>query len=374
MSYVKNWYLILILTAYPLCGYAYTLGAFDVHLRAGLQEFFDDNVTSTKEGKKRDYITVARVGMDALYEGKTRSLQLSGNIRQNTFLDNHNFNNTAQDFTVNFLNELSKYDRFSLSNTFSRSEEPRSFEDAFGSTAGRYRIQKNKFSLGYARDITSQYGLTARYVNAVDTYSRQGLADSYFNSVGLELGYRGSSSISFLCSYDFARRDFNPGNHALTHTLGAGARIYLTPQISFDSSVGMNFITSYDGSRHSKPFLGMAMAGELDKNTRANLSFIKRYDTNSYSQDLFGYWQTSAGLTRTLTERLAADCYLFYGRGEYKSLGLRDKFAGTALGLHYDLKDNVRGTITYSHTNIASNVSSREYKKNVISVGFTIKF
>lgn len=368
------WVVFLLFAAYPFTGHAYTLGAFDVRFLASLQELFDDNITSLKESKKQDYVTVTHVGMEALYEGEKRNFTLSGNIRQNTFLDNHNFNNIDQDFTATFGSELSKYDRLSLSNTFSRSEEPRSFEDAFGSTSGRYRIQKNKFSLGYARDITSQYEFRARYTNAFDSYSRQDLADSFFNSVGLELGYLASSWLSFLCSYDFAHRDFNPGNHALNHTLGVGARIYLTPQLSLDSNAGINFVTSYDRSRHRPPILGMSLTGELDKNTRAALSFTKRYDINAYSQDLFGYWQTSAGLRRALTERLEVDCSLFYGQGEYKSLGLRDKFAGVSLGAHYDLKDNIRGTAAYSHTNLTSNIFSREYKKNVISIGFTIKF
>ena len=80
-----------------------------------------------------------------MYEGKTRGLKLSGSILQNTFLDYDNYNGLAQDFTLDFVNELSKRDRFILSDAFSRAEEPRSFDDAFGSTAGRYRIQKMNF-------------------------------------------------------------------------------------------------------------------------------------------------------------------------------------------------------------------------------------
>ena len=144
--------------------YAHKIGAFDVSLSGALRESFDDNITFTKENKKQDYITAARVGLEAVYEGKTRSLQLSGNILQNTFLDHINFNNLAQDFAVNFINELSKRDRLSLSDSFSRSEEPRNVEDSFGSTAGRYRIQKNEFSLGYAREINSQLIVFFQYI------------------------------------------------------------------------------------------------------------------------------------------------------------------------------------------------------------------
>lgn len=366
--------IIGVVMAWQVSGYAHTLGAFDVRFRAGLRESFDDNITSVREGGKQDFITSARVGMDAVYEGKTASLRLSGSIRQNTFLDNRDFNNTAQDLSANFLAEPSKYDTFSLSDTFSRSEEPRSFEDAFGSTAGRYRIQRNKLTFGYARDITSRFGLRARYANAIDSYSRHDMADSYSNSAGLELGYQASSRLSILGSYDLSRRDFDPGSHAITHSLGAGARVFLTPQLSLNPGAGINFITSYDGSSHRRPFLAMALQGELDKNTRADISLAKRYDTNSYSQDLFGYWQASSGIERALTERLRADCSLFYGKGEYKSLGIRDTFSGASIGLNYDVKDDIRASLAYSRSDTSSNIFSREYEKNVISAGLDVKF
>lgn len=364
----------LALIAYSPRGYAYKIGAFDVRLSAGLRELLDDNITFTKDNKKQDYITSAKVGMEAEYQGKTRSLQLSGNILQNTFLDHVNFNSLAQDFMVNFINELSKRDRLSLSDTFSRSEEPRSFEDAFGSTAGRYRIQKNEFSLGYAREINSQYGLQARYTNAVTSYSRKDLADSYFNSLGLQLGYRESSMLSFFGTYDFTYRYFDPGSHALTHSLGALARANLTSQLSLDLNAGMSFLTSYDKSSHLKPYLGAAITNEFDQNTRGTLSFTKRYDTNSYSQDLFGYWQTSCGLTRKLTRRLEADWSFFFGSGEYKSSGIQDKLSGTHLGLNYDLKDTIRGEVTYAYSRVNSTLSAQEYAKNVVSIGLNVKF
>lgn len=364
----------LAFTAYPARGYAHKIGAFDVSLSGALRESFDDNITFTKEDKKQDFITTARVGLEAVYEGKNRSLQLSGNILQNTFLDHINFNSLAQDFALDFVNELSKRDRLMLSDTFSRAEEPRSFEDALGSTSGRYRIQKNKFSLGYAREISSQYGLQASYTNALNSYSRQDLADSYLNSLGFQLGYRQSSTLSFSGTYDFTYRYFDPGSHALTNALGALARANLTSQLYLDANAGISFLTSYDKSRHIKPYLGIAVTDEFDQNTRVTLSLTKRYDTNSYSQDLFGYWQASCGLTRKLTRRLEADWSFFFGNGEYKSLGIEDKLTGTNLGLSYDFKDNVRGGLTYSYSRVDSTLSTREYAKNVVSAGLTVKF
>lgn len=373
----KLWITLITLLALAVCparGYAYKMGVFDVRLSGAARESFDDNVTFAKDNKKRDYITSAKVGMEAEYEGKARSLRLSGNILQNTFLDHVNFNSLAQDFMADFINELSKRDRLLLSDAFSRSEEPRSFEDTFGSTSGRYRIQKNKFSFGYEREINSQYGFQARYTNAVDTYSRPDLADSYLNSLSFQLGYRQSSTFSFFGTYDFTYRYFDPGSRALTNALGALAHASLTPQLSLDANAGMAFLTSYDKNNYIKPWLGMSLTDEFDKNTRATISFIKRYDTNSYSQDLFGYRQTSCGLTRKVTRRLEAECSLFLGNGEYKSSGIRDRLSGVNLELRYDIKDSIRAEITYGYSSLNSNLSTREYAKNVVSLGLNVKF
>lgn len=373
----KSWITLITLLALAACqarAYAHKIGAFDVNLSGSTRESFDDNITFTKENKKEDFITSARVGIEAVYEGKTRGLKLSGSILQNAFLDHTGYNSLAQDFTADFINELSKYDRIFLSDTYSRAQEPRSFEDAFGSTSGRYRIQKNEFSLGYSRDINSQYGLTARYSNAVNTYSRQDMADSYLNSLGLQFGYRESSEFSLSGAYDFTYRHFDPGSHAMTNSLGALARAYLTSRLYLDTSAGISFLNSYDKNSYVKPYLGMAVTDEFDENTKGTISFTKRYDTNAYSQDLFGYWRISCALTRKLTQRLDAECSFFFGDGEYRSLDIRDKLSGINLGLNYDFKDNIRGGLTYSYSRVDSTLSTREYAKNVVSAGLTVKF
>jgi len=369
-----NLTIILALTACQTRAYAHKIGAFDVNLSASARESFDDNITFTKENKKEDFITSVRVGIEAAYEGKTRGLKFSGSILQNTFQEHAGYNSLAQDFKAEFINELSKYDRVFLSDAYSRAEEPRSFEDAFGSTAGRYSIQKNEFSLGYAREISSQYGLTARYSNAVNTYSMQDMADSYLNSLGLQFGYRESSELSISGTYDFSYRFFDPGSHAVTNSLGALARAYLTTRLYLDALGGVSFLSSYDKNSYVKPFLGIAATDEFDENTRGTVSFTKRYDANAYSQDLFGYWRASCSLTRKLTRRAEAEFSFFFGDGEYKSSDIRDKLSGINLGLNYDFKDNARGGLSYGYSRVDSTLSSREYAKNLVSASLTVKF
>ena len=160
----------------------------------------------------------------------------------------------------------------------------------------------------------------------------------------------------------------------MTNSLGALARAYLTSRFYLDANAGISLLSSYDKNKYLKPFLGIAVTDEFDENTKGTVSFIKRYDTNAYSQDLFGYWRISCALTRKLTRRLDTKCSLFFGDGEYRSSDVRDKLSGIDLGLNYDFKDNVRGGLTYGYSRTDSTLSSREYAKNVVSASLTVKF
>lgn len=364
---------ILTITCQAHC-YARKIGPFDLSFVSAIHENYDDNVTYKKDNAKRDFITKVDLGLEALYEGKTSQCQLKGNIQQNIFMDNSDFNNMALDLGGKFSHELSKRDRFSFSDTFRRYEDPRSFQDAFGSTAGRYRTQNNVFSTAYERDISSQFGILVRYKNAASWYSRTDLESSVLNTVGVEMDYYRSSTLSFYGAYDYLVRDFEHGSRATTNELGAGTRFNFTPQLSLDANAGIDFIDSYDGTSYKKPFYKLTLSDLVDENTRPVVSFTKSYSTTSYAKDVFSSWQILIGLVKQLSKRLGINGSVFYGEGEYSSSGNKDKFQGANIGLTYDIKDNVLGTITYAHSQVASNVFTREYTKNVVSVGMTIKF
>ncbi len=96
---------------------SYEYKGFDIKLKnLSIGETYDDNITYAKEDKLEDFITTLGVGMSAIYEGKTKTVELTANIGHQTFAKNSDFSNDTQGMTVNFMNELSKYDRMSLTN------------------------------------------------------------------------------------------------------------------------------------------------------------------------------------------------------------------------------------------------------------------
>jgi hypothetical protein len=358
----------------PRAAYAFKAGDADVEVTGSVSETYDDNITYIKDDPKDDFITRASVGLKTKLEGRMRSLELSGHVTQQFFKEYDSFNNTSEDFSVNFLNDFSKYTHLSLTDTFTHADEPRSFEDEFGRTAGRYSYLKNKFNMALSREVKKQLTLTGRYGNEAVTYSRDDLSDSYLNSFGLGCDYAFSSQTIGSLFYDFSQRTFDPGKSANTNTLSAAIRQYLTKQLYLDGRTGIEFIDAYNGRNYAKPLLFAAITDEFTETTRGSIAFTKQYYTNSSTQDLFNYWQVSSNITRQLLPRLALNFSGFVGEGEYTSLGITDKLKGVSAGFTYDIMKNMRGNLSYSYSTTSSNQVGREYTKNAVTVGMQVAF
>ena len=354
--------------------WAYRLGEVEGKLSAGASEVYDDNITYTKSNKVHDFITRPWVGISAAYNGKTTTFSASGRYYHELYADNSNFDNNGGDFTATVNSELSKSDRINISDTFSRAYEPRSFEDVFGYTGGRYSSTRNRVNLGYARDISQHIGMSLRYSNEYNTYSRSDIAKSYLNTAGVEGAYIVSSDLSFIGAYDFTRRDFDPGSAATTNTLSGGVRKFFTKQVYFDGIAGADFIDSYSGRNYIKPMAAVSLTDDINDRTNAKLSFSKRFDTVSYSQDLFDQWRVSAGLSHELTQKLRGSLNAFYGRGKYIGTGVANKLIGSTVGLTYDITDNWRADASYSFLREDSSAALGGYKKNTVTLGLTAEF
>ncbi len=354
--------------------YAFKVGDADVEVTGSVSEAYDDNITYIKDDPKDDFITSASVGLKTKLEGRMRSLELSGHVKHQFFKEYDTFNNTSEDLSVNFLNDFSKYTHLSLTDTFTHADEPRSFEDEFGRTAGRYSYLKNKFNIALSRELKKQLTLSGRYGNETLTYSRADLSDSYLNSFGLGCDYAFSSQTIGSLFYDFSQRTFDPGKSANTNSLSAAIRQYFTKQLYFDGRSGVEFIDAYNGRNYTKPLLYAAITDEFTETTRGSIAFTKQYYTNSSTQDLFNYWQVSSNITRQLLPRLSLNFSGFVGEGEYTSLSITDKLKGVSAGFTYDIMKNMRGNLSYSYSTTSSNEVGREYTKNAVTIGMQVVF
>jgi len=283
---LKNGYFFDSITQF-LDTLSYNYKGFDIKLKGiSLGEMYDDNVRFDKENKKEDFITTLGVGMSAKYEEKTKTLELTANIGNQTFAMNGDFNNITQDIAINFMNEFSEYDRMHLTNSFSHSDEPIFFRDEFFReeevVSKGFDQFKNRFHADYSRDVFKQMRVTLRYDNDIDAFSGFAIEDSILNRVEVESNYSITPDTAFLFSYDFANRKFEEGSDASINTVTTGIRQDITRKIYFDGKAGLSFIDSFNDESLIRPVLEAAFSYEVDTFTLARLSFRKKTDTNPY--------------------------------------------------------------------------------------------
>ncbi len=352
----------------------FKFGQSEVMFRGSVEEVYDDNITYVKQNKISDYITRPSVGGKLTYDGKTTTASIDGNYFHEFYADNSGFNNNSGELTAEVNSELSKYDRFTFRDKYTKTYEPRSFEDQFGFIGGRYSSDRNRVDVGYARDVSQHLGLSARYSNEYNSYSRNDIAKSFLNSGGVEGAYIISSDFSLFTAYDYTRRDFDNGPHATVNTWSGGFRKYMTKQLYVDASTGVDFIGSYGGTDYTKPFGLISLTDDVSDRTTVNFLFSKRYSTISYSQDIFDQWQVSGTINHELTPKLAGMVSAFYGQGKYIGTGERDDFLGSSAGLEYEINDKWKARAAYSYTKQDSNSIFSEYRKNTVTLGLRAEF
>ncbi|MFA5320512.1 MAG: outer membrane beta-barrel protein [Candidatus Omnitrophota bacterium] len=349
--------------------YAYKIGDLQVGLTGGLQQVYDDNITYAESNKRADYSTTASLGIRALAEGKLRSAGFTGNFAFSHFHRYSRYDNHSQDFSVFYNQELDKYNRFRVSDSFSHDYEPRSFEDAFGRSSGRYSIYNNRFKFDYSKDFTRRFAGIFEYANNNTHYSRADLTDSNLNTLGFTGQYAINSKLLALGSYAYSRRGFEGGGFTAGNLLTAGLRNYFTSRLYLDAVTGLNFLRDITGKRYNKPVFSLLLTDVLDEVSTTRCGFRREYNSVSYQEDLFNYWEFFADFSRRLTARLGYTFSGFYGQGEYLNNSIKDTLKGASCGLTYDLTQRWKGDLTYSYSITDSNEASREYRKNTVIFG-----
>lgn len=353
--------------------FAYKLGNLDFNIRASAAERYDSNISYDHDGKS-DYVTTFAGGLDASYEGHTSSMALTGNIDQDLFALNPEFNNMSEDVAFKYMQDLSKVDFLSIKDVLEHTYEPRSFEDALGRTTGRYSYFRNRLNIDYTRELSKQFSMILRYFGQIDIFSLSTLSDSYLNQGGGELDYYLTSQTIIFAGYDFIVRKFSPGSDATTNRVGGGIRQYFTDQLYIDISGGADFIDSYDNSKSTNPYVIATITDDITEKTTLKVSFRKEEYTVPYSQDMYNYWEISGVASSQIMKRLAGSCRVYYGRGEYIDSGTTDDLFGVNTGLTYEMTRYFNLNASYSYYSDSSDIETRSYNKNVVRLSLAGKF
>ena len=142
-----------------------------------------------------------------------------------------------------------------------------------------------------------------------------------------------------------------------------------------DARGGEDFVKSARSKKTSpENYISASLTDEFDQTTRAVLSFLKQGGATSDTQDIRKSWQISLGLSKQLFARLSASLSGFFGEGKYNTSGINDKLKGVNTGLAYEINQRWVANLSYSLSDVTSNISTREYTVNRISLVATYQF
>jgi len=351
--------------------YSFPYKDFDIAIQGSIGEMYDDNLTYVKYDKKGDFITTLGFVLDARYEGKRRALQFTGTINQLFNTKFKDIKNSSENLTFNFNNEFSKYDRVSLTDTFSHTQSPATFEEEFGRIRSRYNSYSNNIALNYSKDISEQFTLVTRYTNSLNRISGEGAQTSYRdNRLSFEVDYTHSIATIFFLSYDFFKNNFN----IFTHTFTAGMKRYITRRLYLDGRAGVDVTTFSDNNKSTQQRFDVSITDEIDENTTTRLSFIRRGQATSEVGDVFRNWQITGGISRDLLKRLSGSLSGFYGQGRFVSTDITDTLLGATFSLNYVFNERLQGNLQYSYSNLDSTDETRGYTKSTMFLGLTVTF
>lgn len=354
--------------------YALRYEGFDIDIDAEVGETYDDNITYASTNEQEDFITTLKSRFGIKREDKTQLIGLAGTIAREIFVDYGSYDNTSYLLNFDYANEFTEYDKISIKYKHSNRDEPRSFDEQVGRTAGRYSITYDAIDVNYERDISKHLTLGLSYNNYINDISLDRSSDSTLHRFGTFGHYFISSQTRLSGSYDFSTREFDPGFSADTHTLMGSVRQYLNPQLYVDGTCGVDFIESFDGDSETSPVLIGSLTNEIDINTYVVFRVSMRDETNAYTEDLLDSWRASASVARRLLERLTVRATVFYDEADYEGLNVSNDLLGLRAELTYELAKDLRCTFRYSYSDRESSNPLSEYTKNTLYLGLNKEF
>ena len=345
-----------------------------ISTRGQLATSYDDNVTFAHANIRADVSQILSAGADLKLEASRNTFLAQTDVSRNLYVKNNSFANTAVVFRASDLFELSSRMRLNSSDYYERSEEPRSFDDTFGRNNGRYRTDKNNFSVGFDLDLNSQMIFQWTYRNEFTGYSRKDLDNSFLNQTGGRVEYAFDEANRMGLGYDFSFRDFSSGTSITGHLLAVDFGHHFTKQLQLVVKVGEDFIDDQDSGNSQKARYEISLLNDFDEATHAGLKYRQGLNSFAYSKDLFDSYQISASLAREITQRITVSGAGFFGEGEYQQSRIRDKLLGVGAEVDYALSQQISVGFNYSYSETISNQDVRTYRRNFGTLHTQMKF
>ncbi len=371
-------------------------------------ESYSNNITFAEDNKDRieDFVTTLSLGLDLRFEGKKRNMGLTGRINRQGRTGSVDNVNSSENLSANFSTEFSEYDMVKLSNTFTHTQVPGSFEeefdiyecrrileergssldeiefgcnkfkDEFGRFKGKFDSYNNRANFNYIKNISKHLDFSTNYSYTQNWFSEEGTRDSNRNDLGFSVNYLHSVATSYSLSYRYAISNFEDGGDITLNSISAGLEQYLTKKLVVNGSIGVDITPS---STYTSFGASITQPIDIDKRTSASLLFTNEIDISSDREDIFRNWRITGSFTTQMLEHLNSLLSGFYGQGKFLADGAEDKLMGANIALNYTFWEGkkgqrISGLLGYTYSKLDSTDKNRGYTRGTINGGVIAGF
>jgi hypothetical protein len=359
--------------AFPFEVFKYKYEGIEMHIKGRLAQQYTDNFTfQTEENADAQYFTTLTLNMDMQYEGERQKILLRGGVDYWINTEDFDDERVAENISLAYYRDLSEYHRIRLTDRFSHSRFPVSFEEEFGRTEAKLDDYRNSFSFSYIREVSEDITVKTKYDNDIFWTSKEETSrDSVRNRAGVNINYQYDIATSFNLSYDYSIREFEESDEISIQSVRTGLRRLITKKLNFDGYVGWQFTPI--GSDTFTWGISLVSDLDFDERTDVYLSFEKSFRTSN-DGDIFRGWEVEGEIDRKMLENITGSLSAFYGEGKFDLSGRKDKFLGASCTISYVFNKYLSAAVGYGYSNLDSNDKDREYTRNSISTGITLTF
>ncbi|MBI4682350.1 MAG: hypothetical protein HY757_04525 [Nitrospirae bacterium] len=357
-------------------------GGLNVKLFGKVTESYNNNITFASEGEDKieGLLTTTELGLGIQYSGKRRVIGLDGRANWQIPTKVLDVENSSENLTFTYQEGLSEFDGITLSDTYSHSQVPESFDEEFGRSGGRFDSYNNTFNINYRREISKDLSTDAIYSYGLNWFSREKSENSRQHNLNLGVNYSYSAATKFLMSYSLANSLYNDRSNISINSITASVQQYITKSLSISGRFGVDRSSQGD-NRTTREDYGVSLANviDIDQKTTVNISILKGIEIKSEEGDIFDSWRFEGSLHRDFMEDLRGSLSGFYGEGTFDLTGITDRLLGASAQLNYTFWENKKGAnigvgLGYTFSKLDSTDKTRAYDRGSLNLGVTAGF
>lgn len=347
--------------------------AIEFIIRGNVNEMYDDNINTSQDDPETDWITNIMLGAAIRSEGRTRELELAGNIYQSYHLRNEEANEFYQDLVLEINKSLTENISVMLGDTLHHYPAAQSFDAMFERSETEDGYLRNDFFSGITLYVTRSLFLGGTYNNSILKNDSDLVLDSVLHNPGGVIGYYFNSANIIRAGYMYRLMKYDDSTEARGETGYAEYEKHFTSQLRAIAHGGYDYNTMEEGRSLSTSWL-LSLIDDVDERNQINITFMKGSTISNISNDTLNNWRVSGTLTREVGNRTSADITIFYGDGTYEVSRERDRLGGASFGLSYVLSDfiNLNAGYTFTWSSIKHpDTDEVSYKRNQVYAGIS---